>query len=424
MLRDGRGHVGVAALAAVLISGVVAGIAPAQDVPLLTGATTVTGEGASYVDVELPQDVVTHGEERPSFALEGEGEFLGFALRAHGGGCLATFKMFKLGRANEGAYVYGGGCTREGALPAGRYRLYFLSERPGRVTFRFPGLEEDESVVAASNPVPLEFKRLPQVSPPLAGYEAFGATSTIENYGFVFSRVVLNQVPPGTSLEICHYDHRDEPAGAYGPGCPGGRSAYKPAPIPSTGSAEFFVYESGNMAGRYGRGYNVVSPLPGISYGIGVWFSYVDPPAPAPTPPPPTFEPAPGTTQPPTEPGEEPPPSSEPQAPPTGEEPGVAYLAARKARVARGLATLRLRCVGTGACRGFASLRGSRRSARFSIARDGFRKVRVRVPRRLLTRVRRRGRADAVALTHSRGVSMVRVEKARVRLVRRGGEPR
>lgn len=192
MRRLRRGHgprmvrVGLST-AITVASFTVASPARAADLPSLTESTTIAASHAAYTDVVVPTDLAVR-EQPPSFALEGEGEVLGSALQGHSSGCRPTFEMLKLGRSNDGPRTYSTGCGGDGTLPAGRYRLYFLSEKPGRVTVRFPSLPAGATTVSPTEPAPFTFTRLPQLPWGTAGVETYGATETLEDDGLAFLR--------------------------------------------------------------------------------------------------------------------------------------------------------------------------------------------------------------------------------------------
>jgi hypothetical protein len=197
-------------------------------------------------------------------------------------------------RRNEGSSVLYSVGNGENGLPAGRYRLYLIVEKPGRVTLEFPSLPRGRLSLAPSVHTPFEAGPLPRRAWPTPGTTPYGKTGELTSDGLVFSRAIVDAAPAGSRLETCFYSDEDEAdAGdqAYGPGCPGGRSGYA---VMATTARDLGTVgiTFANSAGKVGHGGNFTTSPPPIASPtsidtFGMWLSYEFATQPPVVPPPP-----------------------------------------------------------------------------------------------------------------------------------------
>jgi hypothetical protein len=368
--------------------------------PSLVNSVTIAGQRTGYVEVQLPEPLDPFDENEPTIAFEGGGGILGVVLRARdlfGGYRRPNLKILRLDRRNEGSRVLVSlGDGQDGALPPGRYRLYLITDGPGRVSLDFPGWPEGELSLVPEVATPYEAGPLPERQTPTLGTTVFGRSAEISSAGLVFARAIAEQAPAGSRLELCTYrDSEEEQAGssAYGPKCPGGRSSYAEVATATTDMGIFSLSQS-EIPGRFGEGGNFSLPVPlGLQTTkletFGMWTSYEPP----------------GT---PVTPGQIP---SQPLF-------GTATFTARRLFVRGRTSYLPLACTAEGPCRGSARLSGASRRSRFSIPAGRQRTVRLSVKSWVARRIAR-GRIVRARLVVSSEVSGgQRQERGRVTLVR------
>lgn len=220
-----------AAVAAVL-PRVADAAAPA---PALTGTVTVSGRGSGYVAVTLPRAVDFRADKareltRPTVRFTG-GAYGWLLTTAAGPNGRGYAGVTKLPAALGGSTVFrmDGKDPRTGqhlfetsTLRPGSYRLYLLTNGPGGVTFRLPGLAGASSVVTrsgvAATATTLGVPMTAGVGPSAhANGVTFGGRTPTLALSFHYVRTTAQAA---AQYGWCTYSD-GPPGGQWLPGCPG-----------------------------------------------------------------------------------------------------------------------------------------------------------------------------------------------------------
>ena len=411
-----------------LIAALVPSVAAASP-PELGQENIMTASYVGYKMVTLPKDVyLRRDEERVSYTFEGDGRLLMGELRSEQkvpGTALAEGVV---------SWIRKRGCTRPGScwtgsrqlnsayLPAGKYRFYFISDAPGRLTLSFPTLK-GKTELEPDQRVPFEFGP-PRFIDNIGGYQRFGETRTYPGGGIVvFQAVPAVDAPSPLYMDVCYYaGQTGEAATAYLPQCPGGRfvqGSYHPLGAGAADIEQAEVFFGGGTA-TYGVGGIALSAVGQDIW--RAWMAYDDPAAAAePSPLPgsgeegasdgdvPDSPPAAGPET--NSPGEDPEPQT-PGAPlpderSTGRSPRQMEMLAltdSTVDVDGRYATPEFECSGDFRCRGTVTLWGKRKRYSREAGSRGVIRIYVKGERRW--RLRRRGRLTAALIVrqgHSDG---------------------
>jgi hypothetical protein len=214
---------------------------------------TLTGDRTGWVGVELPRAIAAECPGVPSCASKA-------ALRLSGGAFgyflvyendtatkpVPSLVVVKLPKA-EGGHVIamaGGTDPRTGAdvadtaiLPAGRYRLFLLTNGRGTVSVRFPELRSAAVTVRPSRSTGFRaVETAPQYAGPLAPSAWAGGITVpqtgIRSHGYVFDWTD-GPAAAGVVGGLCLYEG-DPPAGTWLPGCPNGQALMANQVMPAT----------------------------------------------------------------------------------------------------------------------------------------------------------------------------------------------
>jgi hypothetical protein len=235
---------------------------------VLAGTTYVVGSRTASIAVRLSRDV--HLDAKTAVQFEGErGRMTAVVLKRDGGylapqlqsvyqgfcgapGCVPTYAIPPMSTL----FSTRNGFTFSGSLPAGRYRLYVVTDgEPVRVKLTFPGLKgvrtlrpveratarvvEGSTTMSMPAPVPAMFA---------GGSEHLVGTSGGLNANVIWKRVAAPLVP--SAVGSCFYEGLPRPelaSPAYQTPCPGGVPPYvsgthDAGPLPSgQGSLSFLT---------------------------------------------------------------------------------------------------------------------------------------------------------------------------------------
>ncbi|HVF03589.1 MAG TPA: hypothetical protein VNA20_01995 [Frankiaceae bacterium] len=294
-----RAIVSVAALAAGVLAAPGADAAAA---PLLAGVTVVSGARSASVDVRVPRAVTL----RTPFG-GGDG------IAVSGGAALTAVVLAGLDGKARGVTIAGGATSVSGdtqrflmpvpqwpslgggsyediktfgpttLLPAGTYRLYFVSSAPATVTLRLPGLPGRRTIVPARaargavEPADHELSGNPVRN------NVFAATNTakLARRGFALQALQARLETETTwQLVMCHNNPADAAVEQVkdAPVCPAGdKHTFVNHRYPSvTPDTKLFVQAfAGLPPGEHGLGtvYTVQSNTTSIAYSA-VWLEY------------------------------------------------------------------------------------------------------------------------------------------------------
>lgn len=250
--------------------------ATSAHVPRLAGRVTLTGSSSGFLTVYLPHSLAAGQVGRIHYSFHGAGHFLGVALcatAAHSGyqGSPALFALSGPAGSRWGAYQ---------ALPRGSYRLYFVSDAPGRVTMTIPGLTGTASLrPSATFSVPIAALRIRQTKHRPNGVTILGETHMLSSagvaIGYIYAQHSLAHqgTPSLDHLEFCSYIGGDKPAGkkAYAPGCEGAGAGG--SYLVTDGYASGIVGSNGPVAVGLGGNLKSLDPNPHIQ-AYGIWLSF------------------------------------------------------------------------------------------------------------------------------------------------------
>jgi hypothetical protein len=273
----------VLVLPALLAAGAPVAAAPAA--PALARTTTIRGTRTAYVDVRLPRaaTVRTPFGPSPDIAVSGAGRFVGVALV----GTEARTRQTTLfgGRLPDAAgtrfllpiapYPAVGGGSFEvfktygdtATLPAGKYRLYLLTDgRPVTVTLRLAGLA-GTAALAPRRPAPYQLA-FPAARP--AGGN--GLTTNVYSAGATFdppsAALLFHALWVDTSAHVAgqyFLCHREGPGGIepldHGPGCPEAQQ------MDFTNDRTPTTEPDGKL---HLHGY---APVPDVEHALGFWYA-------------------------------------------------------------------------------------------------------------------------------------------------------
>jgi hypothetical protein len=416
----GRGASAIATSVAALAFALTTSPALAVD---LARETTVTGNGAAHMDVNVPNEIDLREAEAETVQA---GDLLAVALVSH-----------ELNAERERPYLvwlHANRPTRDEVpllagwveLPPGRYRLFVVAAGgPGTLRATLPGLAGSAQFVP---PVPGSYEAgpLPVRTQPSPSELIVGRSAVLEADGLVFARLLLDEPQEAVkTLQACYYPG-GEPAEfgdrVYGPACPGSVPT-----VPSVANRTFALHTliGPAAAGPYGLGGNarVSQGVPGLST-LAAWIPFPldtpgqegDTPQPGPGPGQDASTPRGGDgSPPPGGPGSGSPDGS--GSPALGA--GVASLARPRIGVRRGRARVPLQCAGAVACRGTVEIAGASRSVPFQLAAGKNAAVSVRLKKAVARRLARKRRMRATLELVSELGNEIQKERRAVVLVAR-----
>jgi hypothetical protein len=221
--------------------------------PSLVRQVTVSGDRTGWTSVTLPRAVAAECPGQRTCARKA-------ALRLSGGafGYFLVYEkddatqpvpsvvVVRLPKAQGGRVVAiaGGRDPRTGAdvaetavLPAGRYRLFLLTNGRGAVSVRFPELAAGAVSVRAARAAPFRaVETAPQYAGPLAPSAWAGGITVpatgVRSHGYVFDWT-RGPAAAGVVGGLCLY-HGAPPADTWLPGCPAGQSLMSNQMAPAT----------------------------------------------------------------------------------------------------------------------------------------------------------------------------------------------
>jgi hypothetical protein len=287
-----RRAAGAAALAALALGTAAVPTTAATRAPL-AGRLTLSGDRTGWVAVDLPRSISPYCPTDPECAAKAafhlSGGAFGYALQYEADTASRpppSAIVLRLPEAQGGRVtaVVSGVDPRNGAsssdtgrLPAGKYRLFLLTNGRGTVSVRFPELAARSLAVRPSRATPYRAAQLaPQYTGPLApsawadGITVGPVPERSHAYAFLWTD------GPAAAMSLyggCVYDG-DPPGGRWVPGCPGGRSLMSNQLTPATqccGTAYAMVVSG--VDSRFGFGQYYVQGGPVTAAGMFlVWF--------------------------------------------------------------------------------------------------------------------------------------------------------
>jgi hypothetical protein len=370
------------------------------EAPALVHNTAIGGARTGYTTVTLTQTIRPLDDGRPTIGLEGGGRVLGLVLRREKDGPFEqppSFEVLRLSPSNDGEVLLslGNGKGASGSeLPPGQYRLYLITDEPGKVTLSFPTIPTGSASLAPAIITPFRAESL-TARRARSDLNTFGAFGNVSEGGIELWRLVAANPPLTGQIELCMYmgQNAQNSPDAFDPGCPGGKSTYQhPVNQPGDGAFEAGFIEGPSAEGLGGNLSTLIGDTGAVD-AFAMWMSYDFPP--------PVYTPPPATRGPDD-------PNLGPQCPsrscswggttggsggaPTsnsrGSRYGVARLTNRGLRVRRGRALVPLACSGAGPCRGTVALSPGGR-ARFALSKRQRSTVRVLLSRSALRQLRR-----------------------------------
>lgn len=246
----------MASLAAVVAAASVAALpAPSDAVarPTLVRQLTLTGDRTAYLPVTLPKPVQAECSSDTSCAPKAQ-----FRVS---GGAIGLFLVYendvaakpvpslivaRMPKSEGGRVIAMGGGTdprtgaevsETGMLPAGRYRLFLLTNGRGSVSVRFPELAPGSRALRPAKTAAFRaVEAAPTYVGPLAPSAWAGGITVpatgIRSHGYVFEWTE-GPAAAGVYGGLCSYAG-DPPGGVWVPGCPGGNSLLSNHVMPST----------------------------------------------------------------------------------------------------------------------------------------------------------------------------------------------
>jgi hypothetical protein len=425
MMRSAR-FIWVLAAAAALLA-LPAKAPAAEGLPHLKGVNVIEGDFTGYVPVRLskPTRIDSAFYPNESVTVEGEGKLHAIVLRQVGSKpseepvlVAGRFNpdIFCTGcatRIDQGISVIGGGAIQgvdsenKWPVPAGDYRLYFVTDGPGRVTLRLPGLD-GTAQFAPAVPTAAKPKVLPLLTPVDArNQRTHGASGQLDTGGIVFeTHLFYYGLHAHSDLWTCWYVGEPTHPLSFYPTCPtesdqDGVAYWMPDGIVQLGASATAGVGMlrPERPGTYSAGGTMTSVSTTSSSGwAAAWINF-EPTAAGSTPQSPATTPAPG-------PGTSPGPAQEPRPPATG---ARTRIAAKRVVVRGRRATVRLQCEGGADCRGTLSIANGRRHS-YQVQAGRTKQVRVVLPAALARSARsRRGAATTLSLAQGAAVHTVRV---------------
>jgi hypothetical protein len=255
---------------------------------------TLTGDRTGWVAVDLPRSINPYCPSDPGCAAKAalrlsDGAF-GYALQYEADTATRpapSAVVLRLPKAQGGRVVAvvsgtdprtGSDSSETGRLPAGRYRLFLLTNGRGAVSVQFPELA---GKTLAVRPGRSTAYRAAEISPDYAGPlapSAWASGITVQSvpersHGYAF--LWTDGPAAATSLYGgCVYDGGEPPQGRWVPGCPGGQSLMANQLMPATnccGTAYAMVVSGGGTRFSFGQYYVQGGPVTKAGMFI-VWF--------------------------------------------------------------------------------------------------------------------------------------------------------
>ena len=399
----------------------------------LRGVNVISGDSSGYVQVHLPKASTVDPAFYPndSMTVEGEGKLHGIVLRQVGPKpteelMLAVGRfdpdIFCTGcgtRIDQGISVVGGGSTGRSevdgrwVLPAGDYRLYFVTDGPGTVTLRLPGLD-GEQALGPEVPTAATTQILPLLSPVDAqNHRTYGGTGRLGTDGILFeTHLIYFGLHAHSQLWTCWYLGEANHPLAFYPSCPTaegeeGLAMWFPYSIVQAGAgatAGVGMLRTG-VPGTFSAGGTMSSVATTSSSGWAA--AWID------------FESLDGGAASTPDPGAPAPESGAPRDP--GQRPATSSGAARTRVLARRVAvrgrraSVRLRCEGADACAGALQIGNDRRRA-YRVPAGKSARLRVAISKALALKAKRkRGFATTLSIAEGSAVQTVRVTLRKAR---------
>jgi hypothetical protein len=234
----------------------------------LAGTTVLAGAGAGVAQVELAQPATL---DRAALRVDGSGSFAGFALVAEGDDLkrpILTGGRIRAAGVPDQTFMMSGNATLQDFgptvdVPAGRYRLYLLADRPATVRLGVAG-RSGERTLDALRPVPFDQRR-PSVRYLPQGASGVGDHATLGGPGLMLG--ALTTVYTATAADIttaCWYQGEassGDPS-AFAPGCPTApqRTVFNTVNAdPSAVANRSTAIAVTSDGGVFGQGFGVVS---------------------------------------------------------------------------------------------------------------------------------------------------------------------
>jgi hypothetical protein len=286
----------LATAGAVVLAAAGLGATPAPAVAVartsLVQQLTLTGDRTGWVGVDLPRAIVAECPGTAACAakaaLRFSGGAFGYALvydddaAAKAVPTVAVIRMPKseggrvIAMANGTDPRTGANTFDTGLLPAGRYRLFLLTNGRGGVTVRFPELR---SGALTARPTRSTAYRAVETAPQYTGSlapSAWAGGITIPETGYRSHGYAFDwtdgPVAAASVSSLCVYAG-DPPQGIWAPGCPGGESVMANQLSPATGccGTTYGSVVGGGARFSYGSYYAQAGPVSKAGRFL-VWF--------------------------------------------------------------------------------------------------------------------------------------------------------
>ena len=405
-----------------------------QALPLkLKGVNVIEGDTSGYLPVHLPVDALVDPGFYPnkSVTVEGEGKFHGVVFRQVGSKpqsepLLAAGRfnpdIFCTGcgtRVDQGISIIGAGDVLPPAmggswtLPKGDYRLYLVTDGPGRVTLRLPQLEGEQRLTPAVR-TSATAKVLPLRTPlDVQNHRTYGDSGQLGTEGIVLeTHLFYYGMHAHSELWTCWYTGEPTHPLSFYPGCPADEGQ-ETAPMwfqngivdAGAGATAGVGILRATKPGTYSAGGTMTSVAATTSSGWAA--TWID------------FESLDGSIATPRDPDPAAPDAGAPGE--TGKQPGSPSAAARTRVMARRVdvrgrrASVRLRCEGSAACSGALQIANGRLRA-YKVPAGKSARLRVAISKALALKAKRkRGFATTLSIAEGSAVQTVRVTLRRAR---------
>ena len=255
-------------LAAVAATMALLSPATAEAAVDLAGTTVLQGAGAGVTQIELDRPATL---DKTALRVDGEGSFAGFALVAEGDDPerpVLTGGRVRAAGVRDRTFMMSANAaiddfTDAVEVPAGRYRLYLLADRPATVRLA-AGDRAGERALSTLRPVRFDLRRPPVQFLP-HGFTGVGDHATLGGPGLMLG--VLSDVYSAMTVDnttACWFEGEEAAANpvAFAPGCPGASRRLSTNTVyfnPSRGGNGSTAIALTSEGGVFGQGYGIAS---------------------------------------------------------------------------------------------------------------------------------------------------------------------